>query len=165
MNPLLFKILLGFAGFLVMVMLWLGYMILSWFYEDYVIVVKKNGKITLLSQKPKPNKDGVTCVFHLGQEYPIHPDISHELEGTFFWKRMYVFDEKQVRGRILKYTKETWMDTTTFKAIVNDVRIQKLSKDEEQVLKILMIVLLITAVLSGIASVINLLINLGLIKT
>jgi len=98
-------------------------------------------------------------------EYPYVKDSAHEMDGGFFWKRVFVFDENQVRARQLHHNKnDSWISTQTYKAIVNDVRIQRLSKHEEEFIKMLLIVLLITAILSGIASVINLLINLGIIK-
>jgi len=143
----------------------MGYAILKWLFEDYILIVRKNGKLSLVSAKPKPNKDKVLCITYEGTEYPVVSDIAHELEGGFFWKRMYIYDHKQVRGRHINYnSKDTWLDTDTFKAIVNDVRIQKLSKDEETFIKTTMLLVLITAILTGVASVINLLINLGIIK-
>lgn len=162
---LLWKIAIGMCIFLFLCLCFLCYQIIKWLPEDYVLMVCKNGKLNLLSKKPYISKKSKKTVINFdGQEYPIVKNCSHEMDGSFFWKRLWVFDEHQVRGRKLDYCKDTWLDTETYRAIVNDVRIQRLSKHEEEFIKIILIVVLITAVLSGIASVINLLINLGIIK-
>ena len=125
--------------------------------KDKVIFVRKDEGIDLFTVNLKKKT-------HVIIEEGVYPLSGKAVKFTSKGHRIVAFDEgNYLAPRILEHKSDKWLDSKTAWKVMNDEHIKKLMTVETPVKDIMMYIGIAGSIVAGIASVISVLIQLGIV--
>lgn len=164
-NPMLNIIIWCFGVFTLLMFGIIIYFAQDWLRSDTLIFVNKDGTISITSRVIKKD-ERIAGKIEKGKHTYLLESTAVTNSKTFpQWRKIYIYDEGISLPRKIEYRKDTWFSTETITKILNDTRIKMLTKEPiDAQTKLFILLGALAGFLAAGASVINLLINLGIIK-
>jgi hypothetical protein len=164
-NPTLNIILWIMIVFFLVIMGVCIYFLQEWLRSDTIMIVNKDGSIRIKTRIITKDERIAGQIKDGKHTYILEPMGVHTSKSFPQWKKIYVFDEGISMPRKIEYRKDAWFSTETIQKILNDTRIKMLTKEAlDPQIKLFIILGAIAGFLAAVASIINLMINLGIIK-
>ncbi len=138
-----------------------GYFIFSLikkFYTDIVIMIDKNNRWRIFYQKIK----GRSSLKMGTKSYMFLPDAGLL---NYKGKALYVFSEDKPEPMAIGYKKVSWLDASSLSGVINNKLVQQIIKPVDKFVDMLIILGAIGGILAGLASILILLIQTGVISS